>query len=481
MPKRLLKVIGLDYTLVSFAFSFLALVLYIWIEQFAYLVLALMFAAWILFKHLRGRLTKEYMFFYFAVTLVFAAFSVLLLCLANGRIDKARMALWFIPLYPFTPILWINIFGEAYEEIFPAILAVLLTIDITSAVLLKGKSVIVVCLVCAALANVYNSLYIPPLNDVLRESDEKRGHGFAYMHGWSSTDFTGFHVYDGEKLAELGHEPNLVIDAPDDMPVLDGAEACYPLYCAAAKAVYKNIALIESPYADSDENGLKVTFTNTVNGYKRLINGEADIIFGARPSKSQQEDAASIGQTIDCTVIGKEAFVIFVEEDNPVSNLTTEQLKDIYSGRITNWKELGGKNEEIVAFQRPENSGSQVMMEYFMGDTELKEPVRYEMALSMGGIVDNVSEYTNYPGAIGYSFRYFIEELHSESGVKILSINGVSPTLENIESGEYPLCADLVCAKLESNNKPYVQKMIDFMLSDDGRELIKQTGYAPAN
>ena len=273
MPKRLLKVIGLDYTLVSFAFSFLALVLYTWIEQFAYLVLALMFAAWILFKHLRGRLTKEYMFFYFAITLVFAVFSVLLLCLANGRIDKARMALWFIPLYPFTPILWINIFGEAYEEIFPAILAVLLTIDITSAVLLKGKSVIVVCLVCAALANVYNLLYIPPLNDVLRESDVKRGHGFAYMHGWSSTDFTGFHVYDGEKLAELGHEPNLVIDDPEDMPVLDGAEACYPLYCAAAKAVYKNIAVIESPYADSDENGLKVTFTNTVNGYKRLING----------------------------------------------------------------------------------------------------------------------------------------------------------------------------------------------------------------
>ena len=104
MPKRLLKVIVLDYTLVSFAFSYLALVLYIWIEQFAYWVLALMFAAWILFKHLRGRLTKEYMFFYFAVTLVFAAFSVLLLCLANGRIDKARMDLWFIPLYPFTPI-----------------------------------------------------------------------------------------------------------------------------------------------------------------------------------------------------------------------------------------------------------------------------------------------------------------------------------------------------------------------------------------
>ncbi|MCR4950707.1 MAG: hypothetical protein K6A40_05235, partial [Solobacterium sp.] len=76
-------------------------------------------------------------------------------------------------------------------------------------------------------------------------AEKHSGHGFKYMNGFSSTNFTGYHVYDGEKLAVLDHEASLIIDKEEDMPVLDGAEACYPLYAAAAKAVYKNIDQIE--------------------------------------------------------------------------------------------------------------------------------------------------------------------------------------------------------------------------------------------
>ena len=71
------------------------------------------------------------------------------------------------------------------------------------------------------------------------------GHGFDYMSGYSSTDFKGYHVYDGEKLVSLNHEASLWIEEEKDMPVMDGAEACYPVYTAVAKAIYKDIDVIE--------------------------------------------------------------------------------------------------------------------------------------------------------------------------------------------------------------------------------------------
>ena len=321
------------------------------------------------------------------------------------------------------------------------------------------------------------------------------GHGFQYMHGYSSTDFKGYHVYDGEKLVKLDHPSDFVIEEIEDMPILDGAEACYPLYAAFAKAVYKDIDQIEAEVLTwgkgtgqelSDEqlhalycNGRIVSFTNSSVGYKRLIEKEVDLFIGARPSKNQLEDAKQSNETIVSTPIGKEAFVFFVEEDNPINDLSMEDVRKIYSGEIRNWKELGGANQKIIAFQRPENSGSQVMMRYFMGDTEVKEADTIESVSAMGGVIKAVKQYHNEAGAIGYTFRYFLEELNQEDGVKILSIDGVYPSVENIKNGSYPILADLVVSKLESNSKENVDKMIDFMLSEDGQYIVEQTGYGP--
>lgn len=190
------------------------------------------------------------------------------------------------------------------------------------------------------------------------------------------------------------------------------------------------------------------------------------------------EMAKEYGVEIEITSIGKEAFVFFVEEDNPIDNLTSDQLKAIYHGDITNWKELGGKDQEILAFQRPENSGSQTMMKYFMGDLSLKEPQTYEKVDAMMGVIKEVAQYANEKGAIGYSFRYFLEELNQEKGVKMLSIDGVYPTIANIENGAYPLTTDVCLITRKNETNPNVQKMIDIILSDDGQEIIRRTGYA---
>ncbi len=321
------------------------------------------------------------------------------------------------------------------------------------------------------------------------------GHGFDYMHGYSSTDFTGYHVYDGEKLVCLDHEPEFMIENVEDMPVLDGAEACYPVYCAIAKTLYKDIDRIEQAVADLEEksykemsdeeadwkwnNGRVVTFTNTRDGYYRLINGEVDLFIGARPSVDQKQYAKEEGKTIVSIPIGKEAFVFFVEEDNPVDGLTSEELRKIYSGEINNWKEVGGKNQKIIAFQRPEDSGSQVMMRYFMGGVPLKEADTMERIDAMGGVIRKVKQYHNENGAIGYTFYYFLTGLNQEKDVKILAIDGVYPSVETIKDRTYPLLVDLVCAKLQENEKEYVDRVIDFMLGSDGQYIIEKTGYGP--
>ncbi|MBQ7245656.1 MAG: substrate-binding domain-containing protein [Firmicutes bacterium] len=331
------------------------------------------------------------------------------------------------------------------------------------------------------------------------EFDKYNGHGFRYMYGFSSTDFTGYHVYDGEKLVELDHPASLTIEGIKNMPVLDGAEACYPIYTAVAKAIYKDIDIIESEVFDlikeaekkewgleydhifswKYNNGRVVRFTNSVEGYGALIEHDVDLFFGARPSANQKEMATIYNEQIISQPIGREAFVFFVEEDNPVENLTSEEVRKIYSGEITNWKEVGGKNQKIIAFQRPEDSGSQVMMKYFMGEVPLMEPDTITMVNAMGGVIENVKQYHNEAGAIGYTFRYFLEGLNQEKGVKMLSVDGVYPSVENIKTGAYPVLASLVCAGLASNDSPYVQQVLDFLLSDDGQKIIEETGYGP--
>lgn len=327
------------------------------------------------------------------------------------------------------------------------------------------------------------------------EYNKYAGHGFDYMRGYSSTDFTGYHVYDSDKLVKLDHKADFVIEKEKDMPVLDGAEACYPVYNAVALALYKDIDKIEKKaHEEEDEwwdsgredtknwygyNGKIVQFSNTVEGYDRLIYGDVDLFIGAQPSEEQLKTAKEEKKKIVLTPIGSEAFVFFVEEDNPVNNLTSDQIRKIYHGDITNWKEVGGKDQKIVAFQRPEESGSQVTMKKFMGDIKLKKPDTVEMEDSMAGVISEVKQYNNEAGALGYTFKYFLTGLQQEKGVKILSVDGIKPTAENIANQKYPIVGPLVCAKIEGNRNPFVDKVIDFLCSKDGQEIVVKTGYGP--
>lgn len=100
-----------------------------------------------------------------------------------------------------------------------------------------------------------------------------------------------------------------------------------------------------------------------------------------------------------------------MNSENSVTSLTTEQIQAIYSGEITNWMEVGGENRSIRAFQRPEGSGSQSALLRFMDGKELMPPLKKDVASGMGDVVTEVAEYENRDNAIGYSFRYYTQEM----------------------------------------------------------------------
>ena len=256
-----------------------------------------------------------------------------------------------------------------------------------------------------------------------------------------------------------------------DLPLLNGATALHPVYAAFAQAVYPNKKY--NLYTG------EVTCSNTIRAYEKLINKTADIIFVAPPSKGQLEEAEKAEVSFRYTPIGKEAFVFFVNSQNPVNNLTIEQLQAIYSGEITNWKELGGNDETIRPFQRNENSGSQTAFVHFMQGKTIIEPPTENVHYIMEPIVTQTADYTNYGNAIGFSFRYYVNEMVKNEDVKILKINGVFPELETIGNNTYPLSSSFFAVTLIDNNKPNVTKFLEWIVSEQGQYLVKKTGYCP--
>lgn len=267
------------------------------------------------------------------------------------------------------------------------------------------------------------------------------------------------------KLPRLGQPASLQLQDP--LPALDGATALYPVYAAFVEATYPSA---QYPHHDSP-----IRMTTTPKAYQRLHSGEADVIFVAAPDEEQR---AKAGHNLELTPIGKEAFVFFVNRKNPVNNLTLQQIQAIYAGEFTNWKQVGGNDEPIRAFQRPPGSGSQSALVRLMHDKPLTKAPNEDVAVFMGGIITEVANYRNFPNAIGYSFRFFSTSMIRNREIKLLAVDGVAPTKDTIRSGEYPI-TELLYAATAGTDNPNVQPFIDWILSEEGQQLIEKAGYVP--
>ncbi|MDR2153389.1 MAG: substrate-binding domain-containing protein [Helicobacteraceae bacterium] len=260
-----------------------------------------------------------------------------------------------------------------------------------------------------------------------------------------------------------------------DLPKLDGAIPLYPIYYSAVKALYKK------PY-NLDEYDFSRAYFNSSDikySYGRLIHDSADLAFVFGYSSEQLAEARKAGVDFELTPIGKEAFVFLVNEQNPIKSLTIEQIQKIYTGEITNWREVGGNDEEILAFQRDKDSTSQSVMEWnIMQGLKLRTALMEEVR-STSGDKDTPADYRNAENAIGYSFRFYVAGMMKAKDVCLLAINGIEPSPENIQNGSYPLVYELYIAGRKNDISENAQKLVDWFLSDQGQALIEDVGYVP--
>ncbi len=303
---------------------------------------------------------------------------------------------------------------------------------------------------------------------------------------WEKVETDGsFHL--GEKKPLDGYD-NLFIGDWGTYPSMDGSTVCVPMAMELAR---QWLGLEEG-----DMNGF-VTFSTTPYAYDRLTQGKAnplvtiksqgvmmddthpiDLVLATYPNADERQAAADAGIELVYVPFCYDAFVFMVNEKNPVDSLTVRQIQEIYMGKHTTWADFGGQAQVLEAYQRPHGSGSQTAMEEMvMKGLKMANVNENYISDGMADAVAQIGNYDNGPGAIGYSYLYYVNTLVESGGIKVLSIDGVAPTDENLQSGAYPFTVNYfaVYRKGDENTEAFV----NWLVGEEGQKAVRQAGYVP--
>lgn len=270
----------------------------------------------------------------------------------------------------------------------------------------------------------------------------------------------------------LPEEPADPLDAlRESFPLLDGSTSLIPLEAGIRAALF---------HISTEEATKAVSHTTTWGSFYRLLEGAVDLIFSTPISEEQQQMALEAEVALEQVPVVREAFVFVVNASNPVDTLTQQQIRDIYSGKITNWKELGGNDEPIVAFQRNNDSGSQNYMQAFMGDTPLMDAPSELRPASMSGLMSVIAPNDGSVGSIGYSVYAYAADMYGlGDNIKFIQVDGVAPAKETMISESYPLTSfNYAIFRADEVEGGPVRTLVEWITSYDGQLAIAQAGYA---
>lgn len=271
---------------------------------------------------------------------------------------------------------------------------------------------------------------------------------------------------------------------------LDGSTVAVPLAMECAR---QHLGL-----SDADAAGF-VFFSTTHSAYVNLMNSQpggmmtiaskgivmdeaqpVDLILATGPSQEELALAEAAGISLVQEPICYDAFIFITHVDNPVDSLTVQQVRDIYTGNITNWREVGGLDMDIRPYQREANSGSQTAMETLVMQGQPLTAAEENMVDDgMGRLVYRVGEYYNNAMNLGYTYQYYLDVLYQNDSVKALAIDGVSPTPENLRSGAYPFTTHYFAVIRGGEEDMPAGQFQQWLLSDEGQACVAQAGYVP--
>lgn len=253
-------------------------------------------------------------------------------------------------------------------------------------------------------------------------------------------------------------------------PRVDGSTATLPL----SEAVFM-AATGESAEVAASE----VVHTKTTNSYNRLYSGEVDLLIVYEPAEVIVERMKT--EPLCIKPIGLDALVFLANTANPLQGLTMEQLVDIYSGKITNWAEVGGLDRELLAFQRPVNSGSQTLMQKLvMKDVPMVDGDNVFRYSTMSDILEGMLSYNNEDNTLGYSVFYYANNMYFEKDLKLMGVDGVLPSTRTIYDGSYKLTnAFYAVVRPDEPADSNARKIFDWLTGEAGQQLVLDLGYVP--
>lgn len=273
-------------------------------------------------------------------------------------------------------------------------------------------------------------------------------------------------VFEKELYAAETEAPVMSLE---EYPHIDGSLACVPL-C-------EKLAVRMTGCTDGEAEETMEDFSNTNPCYLYLAQNQRDLILAYEPADATKEELKEYAP-LDMQPIGRDALVFITNAKNPVEDLSQEQIRDIYTGKITNWSQVGGEDIEIEAFQRPETSGSQTLMrKLLMGDQEMKE-AEIELLPGMEEMIRRIKEYDNSFNALGFSVYYYASEMFQQPDLKFLRIDGISPSNDTIKSGEYPLINEFYCVTNEQSSDK-AKEIQAWLISAEGQSFVEECGYVP--
>ncbi len=271
-------------------------------------------------------------------------------------------------------------------------------------------------------------------------------------------------------------------------PSIDGSTVCVPMAIEFARqhlgmndqdaGMFVNFNTTDIAYENLINKGTSTGYVNLID--TSLEEKVVDIILVTEPSDEELAMAKKNNVELVLEPVCFDAFVFIVHKDNPVNSLTVEQIQKIYSGDISNWKEVGGQNKKIHPYQREENSGSQTTMEkQVMQGKKMLPPNTVNVVRGMGELVETVGEYENSLSSIGYTFKYYIDTLYKNENIKVLEVEGIEPSTENMQNKAYPFTTNYFGVIRAEDQEKAGGRFLSWMLSEEGRNCIEQAGYCP--
>jgi phosphate transport system substrate-binding protein len=221
---------------------------------------------------------------------------------------------------------------------------------------------------------------------------------------------------------------------------------------------------------------VQVTGGGSGTGIAALINGGTDICTASRPMKDKEKEQVKSrhGHDVSEIPVALDGVAIYVNQASTIQSLTTAQLKAIYTGRVTNWRDVGGKDARIVAYSRENNSGTYVFFkEHVLNNEDFARDIQ-----TLPGTAAVVNAVSKDPASIGYGGIAYATTIRTVPVKRDETAQPVHPSLQTVQSGEYPLSRNLFfyTADEASGN---IKAFIDWVIGPEGQKICEKVGFYP--